>query len=187
MVTHLGQVLVFDAHRGTVIGTPLDLVAGVDPPIRNADWPTAGPARPECPVAAAPAFSEATGIVVLALWEPGADKPVLVGLRYRPGQTPLLAREWTSDAVGGGRWPARCCPRTARRCTSTAATSSCGRSTATTAPEMVGATELSRPDPAVGHPDGLIIAGGGPGARLMAIRDTAEKGEKAGPATTRRR
>ena len=31
VVTHLGQVLVFDAHRGTVIGTPLDLVEGVNP------------------------------------------------------------------------------------------------------------------------------------------------------------
>ncbi len=40
--------------------------------------------------------------MVLTLWEPGAERPVLVGLRYRPGQTPLLTREWTSDAVGGG-------------------------------------------------------------------------------------
>jgi len=53
-------------------------------------------------VAAAPAFAEQTGIVVLGLWEPDADVPILVGLRYRPGQTPVLTREWTSDAVGGG-------------------------------------------------------------------------------------
>ncbi len=31
VVTHLGQVLVFDAHRGVVIGTPMDLVEGLDP------------------------------------------------------------------------------------------------------------------------------------------------------------
>ncbi len=31
VLTHLGQVLVFDAHRGTVVGTSLDLVSGVDP------------------------------------------------------------------------------------------------------------------------------------------------------------
>ena len=31
VVTHLGQVLVFDAHKGIVVGAPLDLVAGVDP------------------------------------------------------------------------------------------------------------------------------------------------------------
>src|SRR6201996_7072107 len=31
VVTHLGQVLAFDAHRGSGIGTPLDLVEGIDP------------------------------------------------------------------------------------------------------------------------------------------------------------
>src|SRR5262249_43338088 len=31
VVTHLGQVLVFDAHKGIVVGSPLDLVDGVDP------------------------------------------------------------------------------------------------------------------------------------------------------------
>jgi len=31
VITHLGQVLVFDSHRGEVVGTPLDLVAGVNP------------------------------------------------------------------------------------------------------------------------------------------------------------
>src|SRR5664279_4598177 len=30
VVTHLGQVLVFDAHRGEVVGTSLDLVEGLD-------------------------------------------------------------------------------------------------------------------------------------------------------------
>src|SRR4029078_2322649 len=60
------------------------------------------PARRGCPVAAAPAFSSATGIVVVSLWDPNAPTPVLIGLRYRAGQTPLLTREWTSDAVGQG-------------------------------------------------------------------------------------
>ena len=31
VATHLGQVLVFDAHRGVVVGSPMDLVEGVDP------------------------------------------------------------------------------------------------------------------------------------------------------------
>src|ERR1700712_2569575 len=32
VVTHLGQVLVYDAHRGHVVGTALDLVEGGEPP-----------------------------------------------------------------------------------------------------------------------------------------------------------
>src|SRR5690606_24084941 len=102
VVTHLGQVLVFDAHRGTVTGTSLDLVDGVDPTDSERGLDDCRLAGPRCPVAAAPAYSASTGMVVLTLWEPDADKPVLVGLRYRPGQTPQLTREWTSDAVGGG-------------------------------------------------------------------------------------
>ena len=42
VVTHLGQVLLFNAHRGTVIGTPLDLVAGVNPTDSSAASPIAG-------------------------------------------------------------------------------------------------------------------------------------------------
>ena len=41
-------------------------------------------------------------MIVLGLWEPGADAPILVGLRYQRGQRPLLTRDWISDAVGGG-------------------------------------------------------------------------------------
>src|SRR5690606_1503137 len=58
--------------------------------------------RARCPVAAAPAFTPTPGLVVLSLWEPNADAPILVGLRYRPDQNPILTREWTIDAVGGG-------------------------------------------------------------------------------------
>ncbi len=153
VVTHLGQVLVFDAHRGTVVGNSLDLVAGIDPkdPQRGlADCRLGGPA---CPVAAAPAFSAATGMVVVTLWEPGADKPVVVGLRYRPGQTPLLTREWTSDAVGGG-------PLGSPVLSADGSTVYVnGRDerlwaldTADGTREMVGSAGLPGPDPAVGVP-----------------------------------
>ena len=64
VVTHLGQVLVFDAHRGDVVGTSLDLVAGVDPTDSQRGLSDCAQGRPRCPVAAAPAFSPATGIVV---------------------------------------------------------------------------------------------------------------------------
>ncbi len=179
VVTHLGQVLVFDAHRGTVIGTALDLIDGVDPTDSQRGLGDCRPARPECPVAAAPAFSEATGIVVVSLWEPGADKPVLVGLRYRPGQTPLLTREWTSDAVGGG-------PLASPVLSADGSTVYVnGRDEQLWALNSDDGSEkwsvplnyLAQTPPSVTH-DGLIIAGGGPGARLMALRDAGGHGEE---------
>lgn len=72
VVTHLGQVLVFDSHRGQVAGSPLDLVDGVDPTDATRGLADCAPARPDCPVPAAPAFSAATGMVVLGVWQPGA-------------------------------------------------------------------------------------------------------------------
>ena len=132
VVTHLGQVLIFDAHRGTVEGTPLDLVAGVDPTDSQRGLADCAAGALQLPGRGGLAFAPSTGMVVLGLWEPGADSPVLLGLRYRAGQSPLLTREWTSDAVGGGRWPAAS-PLMGRRCTSTVAMRSCGRSTPPTA------------------------------------------------------
>lgn len=179
VVTHLGQVLVFDAHRGTVVGTSLDLVAGVDPTKSERGLDDCRLAGPECPVAAAPAFSEATGMVVVTLWEPGADKPVLVGLRYRPGQTPLLSREWTSEAVGGG-------PLASPVLSADGSTVYVnGRDERLWALNSDDGTEkwsaplnyVAQTPPSV-TPSGLVLAGGGPGARLTAIRDTGEGGEE---------
>ncbi|WP_163768852.1 PQQ-binding-like beta-propeller repeat protein [Mycolicibacterium parafortuitum] len=178
-VTHLGQVLVFDAHRGTVSGTSLDLVDGVDPRDSERGLADCRLARPECPVAAAPAFSEATGMIVMSLWEPGAEKPVLVGLRYQQGQTPLLTREWTSDAVGGG-------PLASPVMSADGSTVYVnGRDERLWAIDAADGSEkwsvpldyLAQTPPSV-TPDGLIIAGGGPGSRLTAIRDTASGGEE---------
>ncbi|MGZ8803070.1 MAG: outer membrane protein assembly factor BamB family protein [Mycobacterium sp.] len=179
VVTHLGQVLVFDAQRGTVTGTSLDLVAGVDPTDSKRGLDDCRLARPECPVAAAPAFSDASNIVVLTLWEPDADKPVLVGLRYRPGQTPLLTREWTSDAVGGGPLAS---PVLSADGTTVYVN---GRDERLWALNSDDGTEkwsvpldyLAQTPPSV-TPDGLVVAGGGPGARLVALRDTGEQGEE---------
>lgn len=178
VVTHLGQVLVFDAHRGVVVGTPLDLVAGVDPKDSERGLADCGPARPPCPVAAAPAFASATGIVVLSLWEPNADKPVLVGLRYKPGQTPLMTREWTSDAVGDG-------PLASPVLSADGETVYVnGRderlwaldSADGTAKWSVPLDYLAQTPPSV-SPDGLIVAGGGPGAKLMGVKDNGDRGE----------
>ena len=179
VLTHLGQVLVFDAQDGTVVGTSLDLVAGVDPTdsFRGLDDCRTG--RADCPVAAAPAFSESSGLLVTSLWEPGAEQPVLVGLRYRPGQTPLLTREWTSDAVGGG-------PLASPVLSADGSTVYVnGRdeqlwainSEDGTAKWSAPLDYLAQTPPSV-TPSGLIVAGGGPGAQLVAIRDTAGEGEQ---------
>lgn len=178
-VTHLGQVLVFDAHRGTVTGNSLDLVAGLDPRDSERGLADCRPARPGCPVAAAPAYSDANGMVVLTLWEPDADKPVLVGLRYQQGQTPQLTREWTSDAVGGG-------PLASPVLSEDGATVYVnGRDERLWAINTADGSEkwsvplgyLAQTPPSVTS-DGLVIAGGGPGSRLTAIRDTADEGEE---------
>jgi outer membrane protein assembly factor BamB len=80
VVTHLGQVLAFDAHKGNAVGT-LDLLTGINPTDSNRGLADCQPARRGCPVAAAPAFSSATGIIVVGLWDPNAAAPALVGLR----------------------------------------------------------------------------------------------------------
>ncbi|AFM16602.1 WD40-like repeat protein [Mycolicibacterium chubuense NBB4] len=179
VVTHLGQVLIFDAHRGTVDGTSLDLVAGVDPKDSERGLDDCRLGARGCPVAAAPAFSDATGIVVVTLWEPGADAPKVVGLRYRSGDTPSLTREWTSDAVGGG-------PLASPVLSADGATVYVnGRDKKLWALNTAdGSVKWSVPldylaqTPPSVSPTGLILAGGGPGARLTAVRDTGDQGEK---------
>jgi outer membrane protein assembly factor BamB len=178
VVTHLGQVLVFDAHKGIVDGAPLDLVAGVDPKDSERGLADCRSARAGCPVAAAPAFAEQTGVIVLSLWEPEAEAPVLVGLRYRPGQNPVLSQEWTSDAVGGG-------PLASPALSSDGSTAYVnGRderlwaiNTADGKPKWSIALDYLAQTPPSVSPDGLIIAGGGPGAKLVGIKDAGDNGE----------
>ena len=179
VATHLGQVLVFDAHKGTVVGTPLDLVAGVNPTDSTRGLADCQPMRPRCPVAVAPAFRSASGTVVVSLWEPNAPAPVLVGLRYRPDQSPLLTREWTSDAVAEG-------PIASPVLSADGSTVYVnGRdehlwaiNTADGKPKWsVPLDYLAQTPPSV-SPDGLIVAGGGPGANLVAVRDGGDRGDE---------
>ncbi len=178
VVTHLGQVLVFNAHRGTVEGTAVDLVAGVDPTDAQRGLADCAPARSGCPVAAAPAFSAVSGVVVIGLWEPGAPAPILVGLRYRPGHTPLLTREWTSGAVGGG-------PLASPVLSADGSTVYVnGRderlwalNSADGAPRWSLDLGYQPQTPPSVSPDGTIVAGGGPGANLVAIRDQNDHAE----------
>ncbi len=113
-------------------------------------------------MAAAPAFAEPTGLVVLGLWEPNAEAPVLVGLRYRTGES--LTREWTSDAVGGG-------PLASPVLSADGSTIYVnGRderlwalNSADGKPKWSVPLEYLAQTPPSVSPDGLIVAGGGPG------------------------
>ncbi len=178
VVTHLGQALVFDAHRGTVSGTPLDLVEGIDPTDATRGLGDCARSLPGCPVAAAPAFSAATGLAVVGVWQPGAKASVLTALRYQPGQTPLLTREWTTDAVAAGVIGS---PVLSADGATVYATGRDRRLWALNAKD--GTVKWSVPldfqpqTPPTVTPDGLIVAGGGPDARLLALRDAGDRAE----------
>ena len=178
VVTHLGQVLIFDSHRGTVSGTPLDLVEGIDPTDATRGLTDCQQSLPGCPVASAPAFSAASGIVVIGVWQPGARSSVLTALRYQPGQTPLLTRAWTSDAIEAGVLASPVLSADG------ATVYVNGRDRRLWALDAdTGSPKWSVPlgfqpqtPPTVG-PGGLIIAGGGPDTRLAAVRDSGDRAE----------
>lgn len=175
VATHLGQVLVFDSHRGQVIGSPLDLVEGVNPTDAGRGLADCAPALPGCPVAAAPAFSTASGAVVLGLWQPGAPGAALVGLKYHPGQSPLIARDWTSDVVGGGVIAS---PVLSSDGATVYVNGRDQRLYAVRAADgkakwSVPLNFLAQTPPAV-TPQGLIVSGGGPDTRLAAFKDAGD-------------
>ncbi|MCV7427692.1 PQQ-binding-like beta-propeller repeat protein [Mycobacterium montefiorense] len=179
VATHLGQVLVFDAHRGMVVGSPLDLVDGIDPTDATHGLADCAPARQGCPVAAAPAFSAASGMAVLGVWQPGAAAAGLVGLKYHRGQTPLVTREWTSDAVGAGVIAS---PVLSANGSTVYVNGRDQRLWALNAAD--GKPKWSMPlgflaqtPPAV-TPGGLIVSGGGPDTRLVAFKDGGDHADQ---------
>jgi outer membrane protein assembly factor BamB len=179
VATHLGQVLVFDAHRGVVVGSAMDLVEGVDPTDATRGLADCAPARQGCPVAAAPAFSAASQIAVLGVWQPGAAAAGLVGLKYHPGQTPLLSREWTSDAVGSGVIAS---PVLSADGSTVYVNGRDQRLWALHAADgkvkwSVPLGFLAQTPPAV-TPEGLIVAGGGPDTRLVAFKDAGDHADQ---------
>ena len=179
VVTHLGQVLVFDAHRGTVVGTPLDLVDGVDPNDFRRGLSDCPAARPDCPVAAAPAFSPASNTVLVSLWQPGAKESGLVGLTYHPGGTPIFTQEWSSDAVAAGVLAS---PVLSADGATVYVNGRDERLWAINAAD--GKAKWSAPlnflaqtPPAV-TPGGLIVSGGGPDTELVAFADRGDYAEQ---------
>ena len=175
VVTHLGQALVFDAHRGDVEGTPLDLVEGVNPtdPVRGLT--DCQQSLPGCPVAAPPAYSASSGIAVLSLWQPGARASVVTALRYEPDQSALLTRAWTSDAVAAGVLGSPVLSQdgatvyvNGRDSRLWALDASDGK------PKWSVPLAFQPQTPPSVAPGGLIIAGGGPDTRLVAIKDAGD-------------
>jgi len=180
VTTHLGQVVIFEAHRGKVAGSPLDLVEGINPTDATRGLADCVPAKAGCPVAAAPAFSSVSGTVVLGVWQPGAPAAGLVGLKYHPGQTPLIAREWTSDAVKDGVLGS---PVLSADGSTVYVNGRDQRLWAFNAAD--GKTKWSVPlgflaqtPPAI-TPQGLIVSGGGPDTRLAAFRDAGNHADQA--------
>jgi outer membrane protein assembly factor BamB len=179
VVTHLGQVLVFDAHRGTVAGTPVDLVAGVDPTDPFRGLGDCGQSRPGCPVASAPAYSAASGMVVVGVWQPGAPAATLTGLRYRAGGSAVLSTEWTSDAVAGGVIGSPVLSEDGQTVYASGRDRQLWALDAESgAPRWSVALGFSPQTPPSVAPRGLIIAGGGPDTALVALRDTGGGAEE---------
>jgi outer membrane protein assembly factor BamB len=180
VATHLGQVLVFDAHRGEVVGSPMDLVEGIDPTDATRGLADCAAARSNCPVAAAPAFSANSGTVVLNVWQPGAATAGLISLKYHPGQTPLLSREWTSDAVNSGVIAS---PVLSADGSTVYVNGRDQRLWALHAADgkvkwSVPLGFLAQTPPAI-TPQGLIVSGGGPDTRLAAFKDAGDHADQA--------
>ncbi|KAA1245851.1 PQQ-like beta-propeller repeat protein, partial [Mycobacterium simiae] len=160
-----------------VVGSPLDLVEGVDPADPMRGLADCVPARMGCPVAAAPAFSAVNGTVVLGVWQPGASAAGLVGLKYRGGQ---LAREWASDAVIDGVIAS---PVLSADGATVYVNGRDQRLWALHASDgkvkwSVPLGFLAQTPPAV-NPQGLIVSGGGPDTRLAAFRDAGDHADQA--------
>ena len=178
VVTHLGQVLIFDSHRGEVVGTPLDLVEGVNPTDPFRGLTDCQQSLPGCPVASAPAYSAASGIAVLGLWQPGAKASVLTALRYQPGESAVLTQEWTSDAIAAGVIGSPVLSPdgetvyvNGRDRRLWALNSSDGK------PKWSEPLDFQPQTPPSVAPGGLIIAGGGPDTRLVAVKDAGDSAE----------
>lgn len=180
VVTHLGQILVFDAHRGTVVGNPIDLVGGLDPNDFTRGLDDCAHAQPGCPVAAAPAFAPASDILVVSLWQPDTEAPVLVGLRHHPGHNPLLTREWTSDVVASGVLASPVLSADGSTVYVNGRDERLWAIDATDGKPKWSAPLgfLAQTPPSV-TPGGLIVSGGGPDTRFVAFNDAGDHAERA--------
>jgi len=178
VVTHLGQVQVVDAHRGDMIGSAVDLVQGVNPTDSERGLTDCQPAGPRCPIAAAPAFSSSTGLIVTGVWQPNAPAATLSALRYRAGEDQVLTAEWTTDAVKSGVLGS---PAFSGDGSTVYVNSRDGALWALDAkdgkPKWSVPLGFSPQTPPSVSPGGLLISGGGPDTKLVAVRDNGQHGD----------
>src|SRR5258708_33320016 len=118
-------------------------------------------------------------MVVVGVWQPGAPAAGLAGLKYHPGQTPLLTREWTSDAVGAG---VIANPVLSANGSTVYVNGRDQRRRALNAADgkpkwSVPLGFLAQTPPAVA-PQGLIVSGGGPDTRLAAFKDAGNHADQ---------
>ncbi|MGE5695752.1 MAG: PQQ-binding-like beta-propeller repeat protein [Candidatus Sericytochromatia bacterium] len=176
--THLGQVQVVDAHRGEMVGSALDLVQGVDPTDSQRGLTDCQPAAAACPVAAAPAYSDSAGLIVAGVWQPGSPAATLTALRYRADGGQVLTVEWSSDAVKGGVIGS---PVFSADGSTVYVNSRDGKLWGLDSKD--GKLKWSVPlgfspqTPPSVQPGGLLVSGGGPDAKLVAVRDSGERGD----------
>lgn len=178
VVTHLGQVQVVDAHRGDTIGSAMDLVAGVNPTDSERGLTDCQPAGPRCPIAAAPAFSASSGLIVVGVWQPNVPTATLTALRYRDDEGQILSPAWSTDAVKSGVLAS---PVFSGDGSTVYVNGRDGALWALSAKEgkpkwsvPLGFTSQTPPSVA---PGGLIVSGGGPDAKLVAVRDNGQRGD----------
>src|ERR1700737_2912697 len=178
VITHLGQVQVVDGHRGEMIGSAVDLVQGVNPTDSERGLTDCQPAGPRCPVAAAPAFSPSTGLVVIGVWQPNGPAATLTALRYHDDEGQLLTRAWNSDAVKTGVLGS---PVFSNDGSTVYVNSRDGTLWALAAkdgkPKWSVPLGFSPQTPPSVAPRGLIVSGGGPDAKLVAVRDNGQRGD----------
>ncbi|HEX9177543.1 MAG TPA: PQQ-binding-like beta-propeller repeat protein [Mycobacterium sp.] len=178
VVTHLGQVQVVDAHRGEMVGSAVDLVQGVDPTDSQRGLSDCQAAGPGCPVAAAPALSPSAGLIVSGIWQPGAPAATLTALRYRADVGQVLSPEWNSEAITGGVLGS---PVFSADGSTVYVNSRDGKLWALDGkdgkPKWSVPLGFSPQTPPSVSPGGLLVSGGGPGAKLVAVRDNGERGD----------
>ena len=112
------------------------------------------------------------------VWQPGAKASVLTGLRYHAGQTPLLTQEWTSTAIDAGVLASPVLSEDGQ----TVYVNGRDRqlwalNAADGKPKWSLPLDFQPQTPPSVAPEGLIVAGGGPGARLVALRDAGDHAE----------
>jgi outer membrane protein assembly factor BamB len=178
VVTHLGQVQVVDGHRGEMIGSAVDLVQGVNPIDSERGLTDCQPAGPRCPIAAAPAFSPSTGLIVIGVWQPNAPAATLTALKYHDDQGQPLTPAWNTDAVKSGVLGS---PVFSNDGSTVYVNSRDGTLWALAAkdgkPKWSVPLGFSPQTPPSVAPRGLIVSGGGPDAKLVAVRDNGQRGD----------